>query len=111
MVISIAAAGFAGAAYLDQHQVDRQELAAAAAAALASQEAKATARQADARLVSYYLQKFPKLARAAGVPVIKLHEARHSAASLARDAGVDPEIRRKTLGHADQAMTSHYTHI
>ena len=26
-------------------------------------------------------------------------------------ADVDPEIRRKTLGHADQAMTSHYTHI
>jgi hypothetical protein len=24
---------------------------------------------------------------------------------------VDPEIRRRTLGHADQAMTSHYTHI
>ena len=24
---------------------------------------------------------------------------------------MDPEIRRKTLGHADQAMTSHYTHI
>lgn len=40
-----------------------------------------------------------------------LHEGRHSAASLARDAAVDPEIRRKTLGHADQAMTSHYTHI
>jgi hypothetical protein len=26
------------------------------------------------------------------------------------DADVDAEIRRKTLGHADQAMTSHYTH-
>jgi integrase len=39
------------------------------------------------------------------------HERRYSAASLARDADVDPEIRRKTLGHADQAMTSHYTHI
>jgi integrase len=36
---------------------------------------------------------------------------RHSAASLARDAAVDPEIRRRTLGHADAAMTSHYTHI
>jgi integrase len=24
---------------------------------------------------------------------------------------VDPEIRRKSLGHADAAMTSHYTHI
>jgi integrase len=23
----------------------------------------------------------------------------------------DPEVRRKTLGHADAAMTSHYTHI
>ena len=36
---------------------------------------------------------------------------RHTAASLARDAEVDAEIRRKTLGHADAAMTSHYTHI
>ena len=42
---------------------------------------------------------------------IKLPEGRHSAASLARDADVDPEIRRKAVGHADQAMTSHYTHI
>jgi len=41
----------------------------------------------------------------------KLHEGRHSAASLARDAAVDPEIRRRTLGHADAAMTAHYTHI
>jgi hypothetical protein len=29
---------------------------------------------------------------------------------LAHDAQVDPEIRRRTLGHADAAMTSHYTH-
>jgi integrase len=59
----------------------------------------------------YVTHHFKKLAGAAGVPVIKLHEGRHSAASLQRDAEVDPEIRRKTLGHADQAMTSHYTHI
>ena len=56
-------------------------------------------------------RRFKVIARAAGLPVIKLHEGRHSAASLARDAEVDPEIRRKTLGHADQAMTSHCTHI
>ena len=56
-------------------------------------------------------RRFKTIARAAGLPVIKLHEGRHSAASLARDAEVDPEIRRKTLGHADQAMTSHNTHI
>lgn len=59
----------------------------------------------------YVSHRFQRLAEAAGVPVIKLHEGRHSAASLQRDADVDPEIRRKTLGHADAAMTSHYTHI
>jgi integrase len=56
-------------------------------------------------------RRFRSIARAAGLPVIKLHEGRHSAASLARDAAVDPEIRRRTLGHADAAMTSYYTHI
>ena len=59
----------------------------------------------------YVTRRFKALAAQAGVPVIKLHEGRHSAASLAGDAEVDPEIRRKTLGHADAAMTSHYTHI
>jgi hypothetical protein len=43
--------------------------------------------------------------------VIKLHEGRHTNASLQRGAAGDPEIRRKSLGHADAAMTSHYTHI
>jgi hypothetical protein len=56
-------------------------------------------------------RRFQRLATLAGLPVIKLHEGRHSAASLARDAAVDPEIRRRTLGHADAAMTAHYTHI
>lgn len=56
-------------------------------------------------------RRFQRLAALADLPVIKLHEGRHSAASLARDAAVDPEIRRRTLGHADAAMTAHYTHI
>jgi integrase len=57
-------------------------------------------------------RRFKAAAKAAGVPVIKLHEGgRHTAPSLARTAEVDSEIRRKTLGHADAAMTSHYTHI
>ena len=56
-------------------------------------------------------RRFKVLARKAGLVPIKLHEGRHSAASMAREAEVDPEIRRKTLGHADAAMTSHYTHI
>jgi hypothetical protein len=60
----------------------------------------------------YVSRRFKAIAKDAGVRVIKLHEGgRHTGASLARDAEVDPEIRRETLRHADAAMTSHYTHI
>jgi integrase len=58
----------------------------------------------------YVSRRFKAIAAAAGLPVIKLHEGRHSAANLQHDAEVDPEIRRRTMGHADQRMTSHYTH-
>jgi integrase len=56
----------------------------------------------------YVSRRFRSLAAAAGLPVIKLHEGRHSAASLARDAGVDPKIRQEQLGHSTGAMTDHY---
>jgi integrase len=56
-------------------------------------------------------RRFKMLAASAGVEPIKLDEGRHSAASLARDAGVDPKIRQDDLGHADAAMTDHYTHV
>lgn len=59
----------------------------------------------------YVSKRFRKLAAAAGVPVIKLHEARHSAISLMRDAGVDREIRMREAGHADQAVADRYTHV
>ena len=59
----------------------------------------------------YVSRRFKEIATAAGLPVIKLHEGRHSAASLARDAGVDPKIRQEQLGHATGAMTDHYTHV
>lgn len=59
----------------------------------------------------YVSRRFKAIAAAAGLPVIKLHEGRHSAASLARDAGVDPKIRQEQLGHATGSMTDHYTHV
>ncbi|HUY51686.1 MAG TPA: site-specific integrase [Streptosporangiaceae bacterium] len=54
---------------------------------------------------------FKRYAAEAGVRVIKLHEGRHTGASLARDAGVDPKIRQEQLGHTTGAMTDHYTHV
>ena len=37
-------------------------------------------------------RRFQSIARRAGLPVIKLHEGRHSAASMQREAEVDPEL-------------------
>ena len=59
----------------------------------------------------YVSREFKRYAAEAGVPVIKMHEGRHSAASLARDAGVDHKIRQEQLGHATPAMTDRYTHV
>lgn len=105
--------------WLDEHTIallrehGKQQLAARLAAGTAWQDHDLVFCKDDGTpwKPDYVSRRFKAIARAAGLPVIKLHEGRHSAASLARDAEVDPEIRRKTLGHADQAMTSHYTHI
>jgi integrase len=51
----------------------------------------------------------PGLCRAA-LPPIKLHEGRHSAVSMQREALVDPELTQRTIGHSNAGMTRHYTH-
>jgi integrase len=59
----------------------------------------------------YVSREWKHYAAEAGVRVIKMHEGRHSAASLARDAGVDQKVRQEQLGHATPAMTDRYTHV
>lgn len=59
----------------------------------------------------YVSRRFKEIACAAGLPPIKLHEGRHSAASLARDAGVDDKLRQEQLGHTTGTMTDRYTHV
>jgi integrase len=55
-------------------------------------------------------KRFRRLAAQAGVPPIKLHEARHSANSLMREAGVDQELRMRIVGHASADINDRYTH-
>jgi integrase len=55
-------------------------------------------------------RRFQAIAREAGLPVIRLHEGRHSAVSLQAEAGVDPELTQRTVGHAGAAMRLYYTH-
>ena len=57
-------------------------------------------------------KRFKRLAAAAGVPVIKLHEGgRHTGNSLMRDAGVDQEVRMREVGHAGKDINDRYTHV
>ncbi len=54
---------------------------------------------------------FQRLAKQAGVPVIRLHDARHSCATLALAAGVHPKGVQQLLGHASWSTTMDlYTH-
>jgi integrase len=56
--------------------------------------------------------RFKELATGAGLPVIKFHAARHTAASLALEAGVDIKIVSDQLGHSTTTITRDlYQHV
>lgn len=48
---------------------------------------------------------FQAVARKANVPVIRLHDARHSCATLALDAGLHPKVVQQLLGHSSWGVT------
>lgn len=50
-------------------------------------------------------KSFAKLAREAGVPLIRLHDLRHSAATLMLSAGVPAKVASERLGHSTIAIT------
>ena len=50
--------------------------------------------------------------RRAGLPVIRLHDSRHSAATIALGAGVPTEVVSKWLGHSSVSITQDiYQHV
>lgn len=55
---------------------------------------------------------FPRLARRHGLPVIRLHDLRHTAATLMLANGEHPRIVQERLGHSDVSMTlNRYSHV
>lgn len=52
-----------------------------------------------------YSDAFTRLAKSAGVPAIRLHDARHTAATLLHLRGVPLAVISAWLGHADPAFT------
>lgn len=61
------------------------------------------------KTISY---QFKKAGRAAGLPTIRLHDLRHTHATLALHAGVHPRIVQERLGHANVSITlDTYSHV
>jgi integrase len=54
----------------------------------------------------YATQRFRILTAAAGLPPIRLHDLRHTAASLAHEAGMDLKVIQDQLGHASILTTA-----
>lgn len=50
-------------------------------------------------------KRFQRIARKAGLPIIKLHEARHSFVAAGRRAKVDTKALSRRVGHASMAFT------
>lgn len=57
-------------------------------------------------------RRFGDLARAAKVPAIRVHDLRHSYATIALAAGTHPKIVADRLGHATVGITlDTYSHV
>jgi integrase len=50
-------------------------------------------------------KRFRRLARAADLPLIRLHDLRHTHATLALEAGIHPKVVSERLGHGSVAIT------
>jgi hypothetical protein len=55
--------------------------------------------------------EFPALARKAGMPVIRFHDCRHTAASIMLILGIPPIIVAGMLGHSLAILMTTYTHF
>jgi integrase len=57
-------------------------------------------------------QAFERIAARAGLPVIRLHDVRHTHATLLSQAGVHPKVVSERLGHANAKFTIEtYQHV
>ena len=60
----------------------------------------------------YVSRRIRALAAEAGLPVIKFHSARHTAATLALEAGTDVKTVSEMLGHSTTRITQDlYQHV
>lgn len=59
----------------------------------------------------WYTDEFQRQAKAAGLPVIRLHDARHTAATILLDSGASVSAAAKWLGHDPAILLRVYGHV
>ncbi|HZX98918.1 MAG TPA: site-specific integrase [Dermatophilaceae bacterium] len=60
----------------------------------------------------YATRHFQALSRKSGLPGVRLHDLRHTNASLALEAGVEMKVVSDRLGHSQISVTADlYTHV
>src|SRR5258707_7738245 len=61
---------------------------------------------------NHVVEEFKKLLNRAGLPNIRFHDLRHSAATLLLSLGVHPKVVQELLGHTQISMTMDvYSHV
>ncbi len=58
----------------------------------------------------WYSDRFARIAREAGVPVIRLHDARHTSVTIMRSLGIPSHVVAAWHGHDEAVMARTYTH-
>jgi integrase len=94
------------------HRVCRKRERLAAGAAWEDSGRMFTRENGSALNPDWVSRRFKELSREAGLPVIKFHGTRHTAATLALEAKVDTKIVSETLGHSTTRITEDlYQHV
>ncbi|GAA2714640.1 MULTISPECIES: tyrosine-type recombinase/integrase [Streptomyces] len=63
-------------------------------------------------MTAYILRSFHRLTAKAGLPRIRIHDARHGAATLLAVGNVHPRMAMEILGHSKISVTMDvYTHV
>ena len=62
------------------------------------------------RWTDHYSRRFHELVEAAGLRQIRLHDVRHSVASLFLESGQPPHVVAAILGHGVRTLLATYTH-
>jgi integrase len=61
---------------------------------------------------NWFSKRFHKLVKAARLPDIRVHDLRHTYASIALQAGVHVKVVSERLGHSNVALTLNtYSHV